>query len=300
MKTSAEVFLVTLAVTFVISGKLSGSTVGLTLPGSGVVLGPVTNICKAALNCPALASDFQSGFSTPAQASFNDSWIGTNASENLTATGSASVGVLKDSSTVTVTLGNYPITNIYGDAASFVEDTITISDPSLTGTTGSLVLGMTVDGTGSDPTNSANGIGTNAGFSVFAGTSQEGFPPASFFEVTGGSISTSYAGPAIPFIYGQPFGIELYFEAVAGAFCENLTACSPWTGLPVSAIADGSDTAILDSLTVYDSDGNIVPAADWSVTSSSGAIYTANGVVPEPSYLLILATLCIGLAIKRV
>ena len=122
---SAEVFLVTLVGTLAVSAKLSGSTIGLTLPGSGVVIGPVTNICQAALNCPALASDLQPGYSTPAQASFSGSWIGTKASENLTATGYASVGILKDSSTGTVTSGNYPITELYGDAASFVEDTIT-------------------------------------------------------------------------------------------------------------------------------------------------------------------------------
>jgi hypothetical protein len=249
-----------------------------------------------------LAVDLEAGYTAPAQASFNGSWPGTNASESLTATGSANVGVLKDSVNVTVTSGNYPVTEIYGDAASFVEDTITISDPSLTGTSGSLVLGMSIDGTGSNPTDyNSNGIASNAGFEVYAGTPLEGLPPATFFEFTNGSISTSYAGTAIPFTYGQAFGIELYFEALGGAFCENLTACSPWTGLPVTMSSDGADTAILNSLTVYDSNGNIAPGADWSATSGSGADYTANGVVPEPSYAVLLAImLAIPAVVRRV
>ena len=296
MKSNAILVIPALSVALALSANVSAATVGLTLPGSGVVISPITNICQGALNCPALGLDLQPGYSAPAQASFNGSWSTTNASENLTGTGYASVGVLKDSSSVTVTSGDYPVTEIYGDAASFVEDTITISDPSLTGATGDLVLGMSIDGTGSDPTYT-DGIGTNAGFDVFAGAAQEGLPPATYFGITDGSISSSYSGPEVPFTYGQPFGIELYFESVAGVYC--LMDCSPWGGLPLSATADGSDTAILDSLTVYDSNGNIVPSANWSVTSGSGQVYAADGVVPEPSYGVLLAGMALILALVR-
>lgn len=294
MKTG-QLVLPALVLAWAISTTLNAGTIGLTVPGSGVVIGPVTNICAAAVNCPASAYDFQAGYSAPAQASFNGSWTGTGASENLTGTGYASIGFLQDSSSVSVTSGDSPITAIYGDAASFVEDTLTISDPSLTGTAGSLVLGLSIDGTGSDPTyNATSGIGTNAGFDVFAGAAQEGLPPATYYGITDGSISTSYFGPAVPFTYGQPVSIELYSESVVGAYC--LMDCSPWTGLPVSAMADPSAT--LDSLTVY-SDGNVVPAADWSVTSASGATYTADGVVPEPSYSLLLVVMALTLGAVR-
>lgn len=277
--------------------NIEAGIIGVDVPGTGVVVGPctVTSFDNSTLDCATGAvTNFNAGYSTPSQASFNGSWTGSNASENLTASGASQVGQLEDSVQETVTSGQFPVTGIFGEAASFVEDTLTISDPALNGTAGSLVLGLAVDGTGSTPALTSSGIYTSAALAVYAGTPVEVVPPFTAFDFTTPGVNTSYSGPAVLFTFGDPFSIELWFEAAAFASCGSQAACSPWTGLPVSVTANASDTAILDSLTVYDSNSNIVPGSDWSAISGSGAEYTADGVVPEPSSW---ALLMVGLGV---
>jgi hypothetical protein len=65
--------------------------------------------------------------------------------------------------------------------------------------------------------------------------------------------------------------------------CLDAGPCGSWTGGSVSV--DALNTVVLDSLAVYDSNGNLVPSSSWSATDASGLDYTADGIVPEPGTL---------------
>ena len=176
-----------------------------------------------------------------------------------------------------------------------MEDTLTISDPSLNGMAGSLVLGFSLDATGNATgTYNANGISTGDFLAIYAGTPVSTIPPpiSTVYSFTT-STADSYFWSSRFLTFGQPFPIQMWFEGGADAGCENESACASWAGLPVSVGVNASDTAILDSLTVYDSNGDVIAPSDWSVTAASGLDYTAKGIVPEPSSYGLLA-LCLG------
>jgi hypothetical protein len=235
--------------------------------------------------CTTESSNVQSGFSAPSQTSFSGTVsLATGANATLNGTAYADAGVLEGSVSETVS-GTYPVTSISAGAVASMEDTITISDPSLNDTAGSLVLGLSLDANANaTQTYNANGIITGAGLYIYAGASVSGLPPTSI-DYFATSIDTSYSGPAVPFVFGQPFSIETWFDPSIVVACQDTTACASWSG---GVYVDASDTAILDSLTVYNTSDNVVSPSDWSVTDASGLDYTAHGIVPEPSSYSIL------------
>jgi hypothetical protein len=285
--------------------RTCGIVLGLLLSGSwALVADPIgtanyiagcytTAFGQTVADCTDQTDAFKVGFSTPSQSSYSGvfSVDGGAGVGTTTASAYASGGFLKGSSYVTITSASI-ITSTEEDAATVMEDTITISDPSLNGTDGSLVLGMSIDATGNGGVTVAPGVVTGSGVAIYAGGGVSGFPTAETSFFTSSTLDTSYTGPSTSFVFGQPFSIELYFETIAGVFCTDTTACASYnSGGPV--FLDANDTAILDSLTVFNAAGGVVSSADWTVASEGGVNYTADGVVPEPSSYALLG-LCLG------
>ncbi|MBV8905995.1 MAG: hypothetical protein JOZ22_20350 [Acidobacteriia bacterium] len=240
--------------------------------------------------CSEESADVHLDFTAPSQTSFSGNVsvaTGSSAVETLTGSAYASAGVLKGTITSLVTSGSPPVKGILGDAYGLMLDTLTISDPLLDGEPGSLVLGMSADAKGSGAIAIDSGITTSSALWVYAGEAVPSFPIAGTSFFVPGSLSIpSYSGPAVPLIFGEPVSIELYFEAGAGAFCLNDTACQNWSAEGVSASVNASDTAVLNSLKVYDNNGALVPSTDWTITAASGLNYTPTGIVPEPSFFV--------------
>lgn len=219
----------------------------------------------------------------PAQTSFSGNLSGGGSSVDLTGTASSDAGVLKGSISTIVTSGAPPLTGIVGEAVALMVDTVTISDPSLNGETGSLVLGLSADATGSGSQLVSPGVYTTADVSLYAGAAVSGFPLARTGYFVDGSLSVpSYLGPAASFTFGEPFSIEIYFEATSGASCTTTAACATWNSNGVAASVNASDTVLLNSFNVYGNNGASISPSDWSVISASGLQYGPSGVVPEP------------------
>jgi hypothetical protein len=65
--------------------------------------------------------------------------------------------------------------------------------------------------------------------------------------------------------------------------------CTIW-GSGKTATSDFLDTAVMTGIALVDSNGN--PISDFSVTSESGTVYTANGVVSCAGAVCELFPLC--------
>ncbi|WP_332877666.1 PEP-CTERM sorting domain-containing protein [Massilia sp. S19_KUP03_FR1] len=92
------------------------------------------------------------------------------------------------------------------------------------------------------------------------------------FEVRDGVATVT-----VPFQFNRPTEFIIGFYALAQI----------WSWEPDSkAVADFSNTAILNQIIVRDERGNLVK--DFSVTAESGTDYTATGVVPEPTTALLM------------
>jgi hypothetical protein len=118
-------------------------------------------------------------FGVVAQTSLSGSVsLDSSAEADLTGTASADAGVLKGSITTTVTSGAPPVLGVFGEADSLVVDTVTISDPSPNGQTGSLVLGLSADATGSGAQLVSSEVYTDTYLSLYAGAFVQGFPLA--------------------------------------------------------------------------------------------------------------------------
>lgn len=107
-----------------------------------------------------------------------------------------------------------------------------------------------------------------------------------FEQQTNYLVTNGMAVIPLAFTFGQPLDFGIYFYALA-----QIVSPDGWmTG--AAANADYSNTAFLSAITVRDSQGNAI--RDFSITATSGTLYTASGVsVPEAGTLSLLG---IGLA----
>jgi hypothetical protein len=272
-----------MALSLTISPGLYGDIVGTSVQIAGCIENP-------SFSCTTESTNSQFGFGTPSQTSFSGSVsLATGANVSMSGTAYAGAGVLEGYASLTVTSAMSPVTFIATEVPSGMSDTLTISDPTLNGTPGSLLIGLSLDATANATDTSTNGILNAAVLDAYTGVPVSGFPTAGSAFVFAASLNTSYAGTAIPFTYGQPFSIEAYLETVALLECQDATACASWSGGPITV--DATHTAVIDSLSVFDANGNPVSSANWSATAASGLDYTATGIAaPEPSSLALLGT----------
>ena len=200
---------------------------------------------------------------------------------------------------VATDLTGYSVTG--GTALSYgyvgFSDFLTISDPALTGQTGTLNVSYLIDGI----------VGHTGGSSAFLQVVTRVCTPQCVSPVPAadnyvrdynptGSGPTFYSETvAVPnnfsFTYGTQF--ELYFsmQATAGTVTDSGSGyTNPITTGSGSGYANFADTLILNGLQTGD------PNAAYSSTSNT--VYTAEGVVPEPATWL-LCLVPFGLMIRR-
>jgi hypothetical protein len=163
---------------------------------------------------------------------------------------------------------------VNGNAQFF--DELTIHAVGLDGTTGYLMPTFAITGGTSGASDAIVAFFLNAS----SGCTSTGPNFCQIIPVTGNS--TISFNP-ITFIFGQTFFFEM--DLVAEAFY------GPGGGL--SAVSDFSHTALLNGLHVFqNSDGtNPVPSQNLTFASTDGRVsYSVDGIVPEPSSILLLVT----------
>lgn len=203
---------------------------------------------------------------------------GTNWTVNYDSSSSSSYGVLHAAASVYLT-GDNSLGPLNGGSVPF---------PNLAsvGARGSFLDGFTIgggSGTGTvDLTFQVTGTSSNT-------AGQSGRPQFAYVPVVAGALD--YAGQVqysvvsgsttipITFTFGSPFEFDIDFYALAQIY--------QWVP-GASASADYSNTAILDAITVYNSQGNVVPS--FTIQSESGTSYGSGGVVPEPLTVVLVAS----------
>jgi hypothetical protein len=227
-----------------------------------------------------------------------------DASDTVNLAGSGTYGYLHGSSSGSLGISGTPAT-IYGYGGASFQDTLTISDPSLTGQTGYLQIGYSLDGTVSS---SGQDDGSILAIADVGGVGNPG--TAYSANVYNSSVNGDFVFTQLfTFSYGTPFsfGVGLYTAVGTGTWIADPTSSfgfdygfSPLTGSG-SASANAADTLILSLLEVENSDGQ--PVAGVSYSSASGTIYGPQGVVPEPSTLLFVLPafiiLCVSVHFRR-
>ncbi len=190
----------------------------------------------------------------------------------------ASYGVMHVSSR-----SNFSVTDeqaFAGGYASF-QDVLTISDRALDGQTGILLIGYDLDGTVSQTGISSAFLQLAA--RVFAPTLQNYLIDYQSTTATSALIPQPFY-----FTFGSPF--TLYFSLQAATGTEAVLSGGGYVLESGSGsgtgVADFSNTFTLSRLAVEDAGGNPVSGALFS--SDSGTIYGQDGVVPEPSALLLI------------
>jgi hypothetical protein len=197
-------------------------------------------------------------------------------SSTVSTSNQSGYGVLHSQAAASFTGSSTPVLTYVNGAASFT-DQITINFAPFTGSTGYLDVGFTLDGI------IARSGSLNAESYVTVVVDR-------YDEVT---FTSSFAGTyffpqSFSFVYGTPFDLFFNLGTVAGTFD---TAAGGGI-LPLTTTASGSgdadfsNTLVLTALQVVDSQGH--PVNGVTFTSDSGTSYSANGVVPEPSTLLLL------------
>jgi hypothetical protein len=205
---------------------------------------------------------------------------------NANASAQSSYGVMRAASSADFEISGSPKTAWAVAVAEFL-DIITIDFAPWTGTQGQLQIAYTLDGTVHNSGDYGSGyiVTANIYDSIYSNTisqyEQDGAGAANF------SVSGLFTmSKTFTFTYGTPFGLE--FKLLTGS-----GTVGGWAG-PQAVIGSGSSSAdfyntfILSSLIVRDQNGNLAP--DATFTSASGTQYSSNGVVPEPTSLLLLGT----------
>ncbi len=211
---------------------------------------------------------------------FNES--GTTATLAVQLTGQSGYGVLRafSSSTLSTSPSFFGVQANTFERAGFQEQ-LRVDFAPFTGQIGYMVMSATITGNLSGTTNAGAQLAVNCGtrgptipttgcrqFSLFAG-GFGGNPPVVDF-------SGIYTFPqAFPFRYGDWF--NLVFQ---------LTAGTNGTGPLYAAVTDASNTFVLSGLSILGPD--MTPVNGATFTSGSGTVYGPNGVVPEPSSLVLV------------
>jgi hypothetical protein len=212
-------------------------------------------------------------------------------------TGSATVsssnqsgyGVLRSQAAASFTGSSTPEL-IYVNGAANFSDQITINFAPFTGSLGYLILGFTLDGTVAQ----SGSLNAESYVDAFVGS---GFGALNFTSSTAG---TFFFPETFTFTYGTPFNLFFNLGTLAGTFNPGPTAGSifPLTATaPGSGDSDFSNTLVLTALDVVDSQGN--PVNGVTFASQSGTPYSVNGVVPEPTTVLLLGSTIFALALLR-
>lgn len=207
---------------------------------------------------------------------------GTDWTVNYFARSAAAFGLMRDQASVLLTgdnsLGPFPSFESTG-ARSGYRDTYTIAGGTGTGTI--------------DFTFTVSGSATSTG-GASAGDLFQYVPVVSGEEDFGSQVnypvSNGTATVAVPFTFGQPTELTIYFYALAQVFAWQEGS---------SAAAGYFDTALLDHIVVLDSQNNVVP--NFNIVAESGTFYGPDGVAPEPATLALLAVGCaaIGFVTQR-
>jgi hypothetical protein len=150
------------------------------------------------------------------------------------------------------------------------------------GSDGSMSLEFTV--TGTSMTSSSTNLAAS-GFILRLSQSGGGYTD----DVFESGIDGVAVSAAIPIVFGQPFEYEVWFTGGI-----NILDFSNGS----YANADFYHTAILTGIGVLDANQNLI--GDFQIQADSGTVYTAHGIVPEPStFLLIGATVPFLLLLLR-
>jgi hypothetical protein len=215
----------------------------------------------------------------------------------ISGTASSSYGALHMFESSSVSISGTPATLYLATAGNFT-DTLTINDPALTGTVGDLVVGYTLDAMISSSGIDQGSLWVGAG----VGSQTYTTPYAS-------TVDGSFTFPTIfTFTYGTPFSFLLAMEVDNASGVNSLPllpplntptlTLSPVTGTG-SATVDASNTLVLSLLEVETSGGT--PVSGVTFSSASGTVYGLDGVVPEPStvMLLMLPLLTVLLVVRK-
>lgn len=211
---------------------------------------------------------------------------------------SSAYGVLNVASQSSFSLVNATQAWAYGFAG--FEDTLTINFPGLTGQTGQLLMGYTLDGF-----ISGSGVSTNfllvVSRVIHAAGACNSVTVQCFNDIYTDDVAGTFVHP-FTFTFGTPF--DLVFDLQASTGTLNVVgggySIATRSGQG-SGNVDFTNTFVLTKLTVKDQDGNLVPGATF--TAQSGTLYTSNGVVqpvPEPTSLALLFVGIAGFAGVRV
>jgi hypothetical protein len=248
---------------------------------------------------PTLSRNFSTAFSYT-----DPSVSGSLITGTYSATASAQFGVLKGSisSTQSGTENpgrSVPLIAVYTSA--YFQDTLTILQNPYLLTPGFFFMSFAISGSGQgDNSLGYEGVHSTTwgGFSAgMAGVVQT----THYLDTTNKAIAINPVySDAVFFTPGVPVSISASLGPALSISCNTGLVGHPCDGWIGTAISNFGTTAVMVGLEVYDAQGNLVPT--FEVSSASGTVYTADGVVPplpEPYALTLLATGCAASFARR-
>lgn len=233
--------------------------------------------------------------------------------ESAQATGSLSGGTLGVEAGFPS--GGLPLPNETGETSvEAIASAVDLYDFTSTVSNGTAVFKLTLNGGTSVSSTSASGFPNppatcsstpcfaSAGIGIAANESFKGAPPGTTEDTLANIFNSGSTGaPSGPILIDVPVSdgiVDLSLILTADAECQELSALDVAEGASCSAIADYLDPLTITGVSIYDSNGNLVP--DATLVSQSGFSLTS-AATPEPSSIILLATgvLLLGLATRR-
>jgi len=199
--------------------------------------------------------------------------------------GSADIGVLHAyvNGSVSGTPGGTPPLYAIMIGSGEFEDTLTVSGLP-TGSTGSMVLDFSIDGT---QTLSGSNVG-GLDFLVYDYNANGSYLDSQV--CVDDTLSSPVTCPALTFKFGVPMILQVYFQVGT-----NLADFVPGS----VASMDYNNTAVLSGILITNPANQNQPV-DFTVASASGAVYTSSGVAPEPSSFALMALAAVAFVAKLV